>query len=279
MFYCNQGSDMEKIPAGRLRDVYFEGKAILMVHLKDDKAYWERMVPQGVEVRTSHSLGFRAIRRAYRINATSVNQLKIAYLLDRLIPDEPDTETQRERLMRLIKAAFEHLATKDALVGPEEKSPVAKLSPSEDGPPGYRDVVITLATLAKKEACQPQETQVIDAVLARFSPYYHVFRTRLAQLNREQVINYVAQALELSLPKNGVLDEYDFADQIWLPAISEDVPLEWIDTLLIEENPGFYEAEKRMVERWRRGGTQVVEVIREPLRFLTRDKTTPDAVV
>src|SRR5207237_1366221 len=120
--------------------------------------------------------------------------------------------------------------------------------------------------LAKKEACQPQDRQAIEAALTRFSSYYHVFRTRLARLNREQVITYVTQALELSLPKNGVLDECDFADQIWLPAIFEDVLLERIDTLLVEEKSGFYEAEKRLVERWRRGGTRVVEVIQEPPR-------------
>jgi hypothetical protein len=265
---------MDKIQERQLRDMAFHGKAVFMVHLKQEKQYWERSVPPTVEVRTSHSLGFRAIRQAYQINTGSVNELKVAYMLDRLIPDEPDTATQRERLMQLIRAIFERHADANAPTPEGQTIPDQPQSRQAAGPPAYRDVVITLSTLAKKEACMPHDRPAIDAVLGRFAPYYHVFRTKLDKLDRKKVLGYVDQTLELSVPKEGVLEEYDYADQIWLPAIFEDVPLEWVDTLLIEEKPGFYEAEKRMVDRWRRNGTAVIEVVPEPPPKLMRDQKT-----
>ncbi len=75
---------MQKIQERQLKDVAFHGKTIFMVHLKPEKQYWEGNVPTPIKVRTSHSLGFGAIRQAYRIKTGSVNQLKVAYMLDRM---------------------------------------------------------------------------------------------------------------------------------------------------------------------------------------------------
>ncbi len=242
---------MQKIQERQLKDVAFQGKTIFMVHLKQEKQYWEGNVPATIEVRTSHSLGFRAIRQAYRINTGSVNQLKVAYMLDRLIPDEPDTATQRERLMQLIRAIFQRRADASSPTPGDQTSPDQAGSAQETGPPGYRDVVITLTTLAKKEACAPHDLPTIDAVLGRFTPYYHVFRTKLDKLDRKKVLDYVDHALELSLPKEGVLDEYDYADQIWLPAIFEDVPLERVDTYSSKKSRAFT---RRKSGWWSAGG-------------------------
>jgi hypothetical protein len=253
---------MDKIHYSQLQNTPFQGKTVFMVHLKQDKQYWESVLPATIKVRTSHSLGFWAIRRAYRINSNSVSQLKVSYLLDSLIPDEPDTDSQRKRLLELLNALLQRSANPETQPATDEPSTSDGLASGSHGSqPGYRDVVITLSTLAKKEACLPHDLQAIDAVLEMFTPYYHVFRTKLGKLDRKEVVAYAKQTLDLSLPKEGVLKEYDFADQIWLPAIFEQVPLEAIDNLLIEDKPGFYRAERNMVERWDRSGTRVIEVI------------------
>jgi hypothetical protein len=214
-------------------------------------------------VRTSHSLGFRAVQRAYRIKSGNLNSLKLSYLLDRLIPGEPDTDSQRDRLRRLAKAVLQRLTLVPAHTEAENQI-LPNADHASDKAAGYRYAVTILATLAKQEAFLPRDTQAIDRVLTRFTPYYRLLRASLAALNRAQLIDYAGQALELSLPRNGVLEEYDFSDLIWLPAIAEEVPLESVDTLLIEDRPGFYQAEKRMVERWRRAGARIVEIIAEP---------------
>ncbi len=244
---------MEHIPANKLAGS-INGKTVFMVHRKEEQNYWDHKVPKGVVVQTSHALGYAAIRKAFRFKTSDFDKLKVPFLLDRLIPDEPSTNTQRERSMELVNAAFKRLASP---VATEENKPS-----SDDDMPGYRAVVITLAMLAKKEAYLPQDLTAVESVLNRFTPYYQEFRTRLPRLDGERVIAYVLQALELSLPKDGALESCDFADQIWLPGILENVTLETIDTLLIEEDAGFYEAEKRMVERWRQSGTRVVKVAR-----------------
>ena len=247
---------MKTIDANQLKDAPFEGPTVFMVHLKEEKDHWKSVVPTTI-VRTSHSLVFWGVRKGFRVQSKSANPFKIGLLLDQLIPDEPDTASQQERMMVFMNSLSRRSDSK-------ENPPALQVPENSAGKhPKYRDAVITLVTLAKKEACAPNDLRAVEVVLEKFKPYYPILKTTL---DRTKLLDYVIQTLELSLPKEGVLAEYDFADQIWLPAIDEQVPLEEINTLLIEVNPGFYQAEKKMVERWERSGTQVIEVIPEPPR-------------
>lgn len=239
------------IPASRLLAEPIKGKTILMVHLNDERQYWESRLHGRIPVRTSHSLGFRAVRKAFQVASIGANELKIAYMLDELVPEEPKTGEQRALILEFINRLLRQPN------GPAEE-------PQNDSPQhGYRSVIITLATLCKKEACRPDDGQAIGYVLDKFTPWYRLFRSSLPSLDREKVIALVQQVLHRSLPTGRILAEYDFADQIWLPAILEDMQLEPLDTLLIETKPGFYRAERILLERWQRSGTRIVEVVPE----------------
>lgn len=239
---------MDTMLASRLLAEPIQGKTVFMVHLHDERQYWQSLFGQRIPIETSHSLGFQATRRAFRVPTIGVNELKVAYLLDELVPDEPKTNDQRSLNLELLK----HL--------PNRPNKAADDSHAEWPQAPYRSVVITLATLAKKEACHPDDRQAIADVLDKFAPWYTLFRFMLPTLNREKVIALVEHVLRRSLPTDKTLVDYDFADQIWLPAIFEEAQLKPIDNLLIDTKPGFYRAEDIMVARWARTGTRVIAV-------------------